>query len=304
MAVMNRPIVAPSIGAIARRWRIAMAEPLGAGSERSALSGGADSGPDHMLTGRALVVGERINTAGLERGDVYSTAPLAFRVGERGFVAVYRHGVVVLIGLTPIEEDEALRGLGPRIIAPNPPREDEIIRVRLAPEGADNVTPDGVISLRSVTPEHLLVVADILAKSAALDADERQVAKVFDIIEPFARPLAETGRAPGGRRAMLKLIGEALIVKARVAGRVAALEKPDVLWDRPDLDRLWGRLEDEYEIRERAETLNAKLAVIGDTATALTDLIHTERSLRLELIIVVLIAVEIAFSLAGFFGVG
>lgn len=254
------------------------------------------------LTGRALIVGERINTSGLERGDVYSTAPLSFKAGERGFVAVFRHGVVVLIGLTPLEEDEVLRGLGPRIAGPMPPKEDEIIRVRLSPEGGDQVTPDGLISLKSVTPEHLLVVADILAKSAALDHDERQVAKVFDVIEPFARRLADAGRPPAGRRAMLKMIGDALLVRARVAGRVAALEKPDVLWDRPDLDRLYGRLEDEYEIRERAETLNAKLGVLGDTATALTDLIDTERSLRLELIIVVLIAFEIVFSLFQFFG--
>jgi uncharacterized Rmd1/YagE family protein len=259
-------------------------------------------GPGPTLAGRALIVGERINTGGLERADVYATAPLAFRAGEKGFAAIYRHGAVVLIGLSPLEEDEVLRALEPRIVNPSPPREDEIITVRLSPEGDDAVTADGVISLKSVTPQHLLVVADILAKSAALDSDERQVARVFDTVEPFMRPLAERGRPPGGRRAMLRLIGEALLVKARVAGRVAALEKPDVLWDRADLDRLYARLEDEYEIRERVETLNAKLGVIGDTATALTDLIHTERSLRLELIIVLLIAFEIVFGLVQFFG--
>ncbi|MEQ1932245.1 MAG: ferrochelatase, partial [Parvularculaceae bacterium] len=137
------------------------------------------------LTGRALIVGERINTSGLERGDVYATAPLAFKAGEKGFAALYRHGAAVLIGMSPLEEDEVLRGLEPRIVNPSPPREDEIIRVRLSPEGADQVTPDGVISLKSFAPEHLLVVADILAKSAALDSDERQVAKVFDAVEPF-----------------------------------------------------------------------------------------------------------------------
>ena len=27
-------------------------------------------------------------------------------------------------------------------------------------------------------------------------------------------------------------------------------EKPDVLWDRPDLERLYARLENEYELKE------------------------------------------------------
>ncbi len=260
--------------------------------------------PGPVMTGRALIVGERINTTGLERGDVYSTAPLSFRAGADGFAAVFRYGVVVLIGLTRSEERGVLDGLAERISEPTPPQEDEIIRVSVAPDGGDQVAPDGIISLKSITPEHLLVVADVLAKSAALDLDERQVAAVFDVIEPWAQRLAEAGRPPGGRRSMIRLIGRALLVKARVAGRVAALEKPDVLWDRPDLDRLYARLEDEYEIRERAETLNAKLGVLGETATAMTDLIDTERALRLELIIIALIAFEIGFTLIDRFVVG
>ena len=34
------------------------------------------------LTARALIVGERIDTAGLERPDMISSLPLAFRVGS------------------------------------------------------------------------------------------------------------------------------------------------------------------------------------------------------------------------------
>jgi uncharacterized Rmd1/YagE family protein len=87
-----------------------------------------------------------------------------------------------------------------------------------------------------------------------------------------------------------------LLVQHRVSGRVAVAEKPDVVWDRPDLDRLYARLEDEYELKERAEALARKLAVIADTAEVLTDIIDTRRSLRLEIIIVVLIAVELVIA--------
>jgi uncharacterized Rmd1/YagE family protein len=122
------------------------------------------------------------------------------------------------------------------------------------------------------------------------------VAAVFDVLEPFTERLAARGRPPGGRRAMLRHIGNALRAQQRVAGHVAVAEKPDVLWDRPDLERLYARLEDEYELKERADILNRKLAVIADTATALTDIIDTKRSLRLELIIVLLIMFEIVIT--------
>jgi uncharacterized Rmd1/YagE family protein len=122
------------------------------------------------------------------------------------------------------------------------------------------------------------------------------VAKVFDVIEPLARELAERGRTPGGRRAILKHIGNALLVQHRVSGLVAVAEKPDVLWERQDLEKFYARLEDEYELKERADLLTRKLTVITDTAKALADIIDTQRSLRLEQIIVVLIALEIVIA--------
>ena len=100
---------------------------------------------------------------------------------------------------------------------------------------------------------------------------------------------------------MLRLIGQTLIVHQRMSGRVAVEEKPDVLWDRSDLERLYARLEDEYELKERAIALRHKLDVIHETTRALTDIIDTERSVRLEAIIVALIAVEILIAFYDLF---
>ena len=77
---------------------------------------------------------------------------------------------------------------------------------------------------------------------------------------------------------------------------MAVAEKPDVVWDRQDLERLYARLQDEYELTERAEALSRKLVVIADTAEVLTDIIDTKRSLRLEIAIVVLIAIELVIA--------
>ena len=76
------------------------------------------------LTAHALVLGERIDTLGRERSDLINTVPLAFRIGE-GYAVLFRYGVAVLMGLSPVEEDETLRGLRPRIIGPLDRLEDE-----------------------------------------------------------------------------------------------------------------------------------------------------------------------------------
>jgi uncharacterized Rmd1/YagE family protein len=99
------------------------------------------------------------------------------------------------------------------------------------------------------------------------------------------------------RREMLRLIGQALRVQHRVSGRVAVEDKPDVLWDRPDLERLYARLEDEYELKERSQTLQRKLDVIVETVRALTDIIDADRSTRMEMVIMLLILAELGISL-------
>jgi uncharacterized Rmd1/YagE family protein len=64
---------------------------------------------------------------------------------------------------------------------------------------------------------------------------------------------------------------------------------------------LHAKLADEYELKERAVAMARKLSVINETARALTDIIDTERSIRLEATIVLLIVVEVLVAFYGIF---
>jgi uncharacterized Rmd1/YagE family protein len=248
---------------------------------------------------RAVLVGDRIDTAGLEREDVLSRTPLAYRAGKNGFVVVFRYGVVVFVNLAAEEADEVLTFLRGRIAGPHKLREEESAIVEIAPD--DQVPAGGPVGVREMSPERLILVAYALSDSVVLAHDEREVSAVFDRIEPFARELAEHGRISVPRRTVLKLIGNGVLAQHRLSGRVAVGEDPDILWDRPDLGRLYSRLKDEYELAERREGLGTKLEVIGQTARALTDLMDSQRGLRLELMIVLLIVFEIGITLSQLF---
>jgi uncharacterized Rmd1/YagE family protein len=249
-----------------------------------------------QISAHAVQIGDRINTAGFE-GEILSSTPLAVRVGPNGLAMVFRYGVVVFLGMTADQEAEFLERLLPRTFGRISTREDEWAKVQIASREPEEPIPvGGPILVREMSLERLLVVSDALAKSVVLGRDEREVANVFDTIEPFARELATSGQTSRSRTDLLKLLGNSLLVQHRVSGRVAVDEKPDVLWDRPDLERLYARLEDEYELHERVEILNRKIEVISDTATTLADIIDAKRSLRLELIVIFLIAFEIVVT--------
>lgn len=257
-----------------------------------------------MLRIRAVMLGDRINPSALEIGTLLASTPVAFRI-HAGLVVVFRYGVVVLIGLSPSEETALIETLISRVIGELTSYEEDSAQAQLCnDQSAEVILPGGRICLRSFSDDRLLLIADTLAKSTALERDERRVAAVFDVIEPFARELAERGRTPRGRKGILQLIGNALLVEQRVAGRIAIAEKPDALWEKPELERLYSRLKDEYELKERLEMLERKLSAISGTANALTDIIDTRRSLRLEWVIVVLIVMEVAIGCFQIFTAG
>lgn len=253
--------------------------------------------PAANVRARAVLLGDRLSPDRAAQARVISTAPFAFRKGE-GFVVAFRYGAAVLIGLDPAEEEEALALLaGP----PAGTREEERIGVELGPVPDEGLSAAGVLQLRELDPAHVLVLADILGKSVALAYYEKEIASVLDAIEPAAGALAATGRIPSARTEILKLVGSALLTQHRVSGRIAFAEKPDILWEHPELERFYARLEDEYEIVERGTLLNGKMSVIASAAETFTDMMDTARSARLELLIVILILAELVIAAATLF---
>ena len=250
---------------------------------------------------RALLLGERLETRGLERQDAISTAPLTLRLGESRIAVLFRYGVAVFAGMSAIEEDEVVRSLGPRISDPLKTPESDSVRVAINPAGDDNVGSSG-ITLKDASPERLQIVANVLSKSIMLAHYEAKIASAFDRIEPLASRLKRQGRSGSQARDLLRQIGDVLLTQHRMVGRVEITEKPDILWDHPELERFYARLEDEYELSERSHAMERKLALVNETVGMLIDLVQDQRGLRLEWYIIGLISIEILLSLYQIIG--
>ena len=251
------------------------------------------------LPARALQLGERIDLKGLERDDVFSTSPLAFRTPDGGTVALFKSGTAVFFGLTPVAEDALIESLGGRIADPldEADRESETARLVVKADADDLSGPAGTLLLRGIDQNRLLLVAEAMAVSVAMAYDERRIARAFDRIGPLTERLKK-GRLPDQtQKELLSQIGDALAIQGRLASRVDLEEKPDVLWDHPELERLWTRLVDEYDLTVRSRAIARKLEVIRETSDTLTDLVATRTSHRLEWYIIILILVEVVLGL-------
>ncbi len=251
------------------------------------------------IRARALCIGERIDLRAFEATERLASAPLTVAAGAHGCAVLFRYGVVVLLDMGSLEEVAFLRNLEPlvgdRFQAP------ETEEAEIAPSSHEQEgVVGGMIHLKESSVERIQLLAEILAKSVMLSHYETSVAQVFERIEPMARRLQE-GR--GWRRGadLTRYIGGTLMIQQKMVGRVEILEKPELLWERPELERLHARLEDEYELRERHLALERKLDLVSHTAQTLLDMLQNTRSLRVEWYIVVLILLEIGLSLYDLF---
>ncbi|WP_206240277.1 RMD1 family protein [Novosphingobium terrae] len=258
--------------------------------------------PDFVLLGTvpeasrfllsARLLGERIDTRHVSEEAL--SEPWLTR---EGLTIVFRDGVVV-----SITDEDSAQGHPDSLLLPHTTDleqtpETEITTLVVKPGANDKIAADGQIQLLDASTERFLLVAIVLARSVMLSRDEILVAEAFDRISPLVGDLRENGQARLPIKQAMQLVGNALAARHRIMGSAQANDRPDLLWDHPELDRLYARLEDEYELDERHEVLERKFVALGDVAEVLLDIVRDKRAYRLELAIIALIAFEIVISL-------
>ena len=280
--------------------RTADARPA-AGAPNSKTESAPPSIPVAIVAGpafkaRAFLLGERLDLRAQPPGDVIALSPVTLAVAGGGVAVLFRYGAAVLFGVPDAAQSRFIDMLRPLIGAPYEKPETEEAQIRIDPSSHDDIL-GGTLHLETLTAGRLQVIADVLSKSVVLALYESGVGQSFDRIEPLATDLRRTGRLPGKSSQLLRQIGAMLLSEQTMMGRVEITEKPEMLWEHPELEGLFLRTEDEFEIRERYIALGRKLDFISQTVRTLLDLLNSRHTLRVEWYIVILIVVEIVLTL-------
>lgn len=250
---------------------------------------------DRVLV-RARYLGRRLDTRGSARARRAVSHPAVRRLGQ-GIAVLFPYGVVVTAGLSDEDEHALLDSLRSSLDEPFATPVADDVCACTGQSGAEGLGENGDVRLEDLGEERLAIVADVLAKSVVLDHYEQSIGRVFDRIHPLAVVMERSGRTGQRARELVQLIGHAMLTRQEMAWRVEVEDKPDAVWDRPDLDRLWVRLSESYELRERHKALKRKVDLLSQSASTLHEVLQSNRSLRVEWYIVLLIVFEIVLSL-------
>jgi len=226
-----------------------------------------------QFIGRAFFIGQRLDLRAFEKASRLMVSPLMVSAGAHGVAVLFRYGVVVLFGLSAVEEAAFLNDMKAFVVQPfDKVESEEVDLVRAGEDGVDG----SHIQLSEFDLPRLQVVADVLAKSVVLGHYETALAQTFDRIEPLATKLQTGARFMHQSRELLRHIGDVLLIQSKMVGRVEVSEKPELLWEQPQYERLFIRLEGVTRTTYGAGTeTRTSFQDGGNTARSIAGQTHT-----------------------------
>jgi uncharacterized Rmd1/YagE family protein len=214
---------------------------------------------------------------------------------DGGEAFVYPFGAVVFHDAAPEQRDrflERIRAAVPRltrVVA-------ESFTVREEP-GTRTGFADGVLQLSELGPARAAAVAIVVAQSAAMEYYERLVDDLFARTDKLVTPLEKHGKVPARIARLHRFIGEAIASRNEVLSVLHLLDKPDEVWDDPELDRIYDDLRAEFDLTDRYQALESRLRGIQEALELVLDVARDRRMWLLEVLIALLIFVELLLSL-------
>lgn len=168
---------------------------------------------------------------------------------------------------------------------------DEDTKVMVGGE-ADKVTFEKVF-LPHLDVNHIKIISYVLSQSVALERYEDEIEASLAEVGAIVEHLKASGKAMLKEKEALKQIGRVLSVKQTAVAHLSLFDKPEEAWESPHLESLYNRLSAEYELRSRFDILDKKINYLSDIARMLMDFLAEKRNAFLEIIIIILIAIDI-----------
>ncbi len=157
---------------------------------------------------------------------------------------------------------------------------------------AEKVTFEKVYSAQ-LNVEKIKIISYVLSQSVALERYEDDIEKSLSELEAVVENLKTKGKALFSEKELLKQIGQVLSIKQTTVVHLALFDKPESIWESPDLETLYNRMSSEYDLKVRFDVLDKKIDYLSDISKMMMEFLAEKRNAFLEIVIIVLIVIEI-----------
>jgi uncharacterized Rmd1/YagE family protein len=141
------------------------------------------------------------------------------------------------------------------------------------------------------------LISVVIAKSAALERVEEHLGRILDDLEMKIDNL-EKGQLRVGNKELARISSSIIRHEYNSIAYIMILDKPDITWSNSDAAVFYDKLSDFFELNDRYEVIKSKTDILKNIVGGLASVSQSMRSLFVEWVIVVLIAVEMIFMIA------
>ncbi|MFI4938191.1 MAG: RMD1 family protein [Candidatus Berkiellales bacterium] len=248
----------------------------------------------------AVLIGVDINLKALTLRTAPRKEALLVRLADKSVAMIYPYGAIVFFNATTSSTVELITRCQQYTSQLFSTPETEQFTVMIQPDQPEGIIQNKV-TIKKISKEHLEIIGDALAKSVILEYHENRIGNLFERIDPIAKSLKERGKLGFRPNELLKHIGASLVMAQEMVGKIEVSDKPLVLWEHFELEPLHAQLVEDLEIIERQSSLERKIELISRTSQISLEVLQQHHSHRLELYIIILIAIEILLQLYELF---
>lgn len=144
-----------------------------------------------------------------------------------------------------------------------------------------------------------LSMSHALAQSVKLNVLENSVSNLLESTAPIQQELAKTGSVSLSKKEISKNIGMLFNERYSINLHSDILDTPEFFWRRPRYEPLYLMTASFQDIQLRHNILNHRLDTLHELYSILTNELNYKHSTRLEIIIIVLIAIEVVIGLTN-----
>ncbi len=218
-------------------------------------------------------------------------------------VFVFKNGTVVSWGIKRYEIDAYLSVIRQFAVKLVPFRvHDEfsyLLGDKVSIEPHDYFDVD-CITIDSISDEVILSLSYGFSQSVKLQYFERVLEALIEKYTPLIHDLSSEGRMVVSRKQIRQAIGEILMAISEMNLISNFLYHPKYFWQHPTLEDNYIMLERYLHIQRRVSAINHRLDTLNEIFDMFNGYLESRHSHSLELIIIILIAIEIIFGVMNF----
>ena len=221
---------------------------------------------------------------------------LTYLLGPREFLFIFSFGAVVFVNVAKDVQAAIKRPLSKFFIEPVKKSYDESYVLREVERKfsvGENIANLPVLGIGEVE-----ITARILAQSVALEYISDITDEILINIESMNAGL-ERGRFSKNTKDVLRLVAQNNNIIQFVITKLSLLDKPEITWENSRLESLFSQLADIFELRPRFRNVEYKMNFARDNSELILTALQGRRESFLEMVIIVLIAIDILIYFLG-----